>query len=148
MATTFAEAKIRVNCIAPGLFPSEMTAGSSGDDQKSELKPESSNPAGRPGSDSDMAACILFLAGPGGVFLNGQAPMFVRVLGISWEAVYVDICKGGMHAIDRIFGNKQCGTVLQVHWQVSIEEHKALNGKVPQGSKLLSGMDLGLLKFP
>ncbi|KAL8776969.1 MAG: hypothetical protein Q9213_008066 [Squamulea squamosa] len=72
MATTFADAKIRVNCIAPGIFPSEMTAGSSGDDQKSELKPESSNPAGRPGSDSDMAACILFLAGPGGVFLNSQ----------------------------------------------------------------------------
>ncbi|KAL8772324.1 MAG: hypothetical protein Q9209_002536 [Squamulea sp. 1 TL-2023] len=72
MATTFADAKIRVNCIAPGIFPSEMTAGSSGDNQKSELKPESSNPAGRPGSDSDMAACILFLAGPGGVFLNSQ----------------------------------------------------------------------------
>ncbi|KAL8653278.1 MAG: hypothetical protein Q9226_003914 [Calogaya cf. arnoldii] len=72
MATTFADAKIRVNCIAPGVFPSEMTAGSSGDDQKSELKPEMSNPAGRPGSDSDMAACILFLAGPGGVFLNSQ----------------------------------------------------------------------------
>ncbi|KAL8849873.1 MAG: hypothetical protein Q9221_005139 [Calogaya cf. arnoldii] len=72
MATTFADAKIRVNCIAPGIFPSEMTAGSSGDDQKSELNPESSNPAGRPGSDSDMAACILFLAGPGGVFLNAQ----------------------------------------------------------------------------
>ncbi|CAL8582684.1 hypothetical protein XPA_008335 [Xanthoria parietina] len=72
MATTFAEAKIRVNCIAPGLFPSEMTAGSSGDDQKSELKPELSNPAGRPGSDSDMAACILFLAGPGGLFMNAQ----------------------------------------------------------------------------
>ncbi|KAI4236099.1 MAG: hypothetical protein LQ349_002751 [Xanthoria aureola] len=72
MASTFAEAKIRVNCIAPGLFPSEMTAGSSGDDQKSELKPELSNPAGRPGSDSDMAACILFLAGPGGLFLNAQ----------------------------------------------------------------------------
>lgn len=27
---------------------------------------------GRPGSDADMAACILFLAGPGGVFLNSQ----------------------------------------------------------------------------
>lgn len=72
LATTFIEAKIRVNCIAPGIFPSEMTAGSSGSDQKSELQPKSSNPAGRPGSDADMAACILFLAGPGGVFLNSQ----------------------------------------------------------------------------
>ncbi|MCJ1421413.1 hypothetical protein MMC32_007776 [Xylographa parallela] len=72
MATTFAEAKIRVNCIAPGIFPSEMTAGSSGDDQKSKLEMEMSNPAGRTGQDSDMAACILFLAGPGGVFLNSQ----------------------------------------------------------------------------
>ena len=72
MATTFAETKIRVNCIAPGIFPSEMTAGSSGDDQKSKLDMSMSNPAGRTGHDSDMAACILFLAGPGGLFLNSQ----------------------------------------------------------------------------
>ena len=72
MATTFAEAKIRVNCIAPGIFPSEMTAGSSGEDQKSKLDMTMSNPAGRTGHDSDMAACILFLAGPGGLFLNAQ----------------------------------------------------------------------------
>ena len=72
MATTFAEAKIRVNCIAPGIFPSEMTAGSSGDDQKSTLDMQMSNPAGRTGHDSDMAACILFLASPGGLFLNAQ----------------------------------------------------------------------------
>lgn len=72
MATTFAEAKIRVNCIAPGIFPSEMTAGSSGEDQKSKLDMSMSNPAGRTGHDSDMAACILFLAGPDGLFFNSQ----------------------------------------------------------------------------
>lgn len=72
MATTFVQAKIRVNCIAPGVFPSEMTAGSSGDDQKSTLDRQLSNPAGRPGNDADMAACILFLAGRGGLFLNAQ----------------------------------------------------------------------------
>ena len=27
---------------------------------------------GRTGHDSDMAACTLFLAGPGGLFLNAQ----------------------------------------------------------------------------
>lgn len=72
LATTLAEAKIRVNCIAPGVFPSEMTAGSSGEDNKSKLDMGSSNPAGRKGHDSDMAACILFLAGPGGLFMNSQ----------------------------------------------------------------------------
>lgn len=72
LATTLSEAKIRVNCIAPGVFPSEMTAGESGSDQKSSLDMASSNPAGRKGTDADMAACILFLAGPGGLFLNGQ----------------------------------------------------------------------------
>jgi hypothetical protein len=30
------------------------------------------NPAGRPGKDSDMAASVLLLAGPGGVFYNEQ----------------------------------------------------------------------------
>ena len=72
MATTLAQAKIRVNCIAPGIFPSEMTVGSSGEDQKSKLDMSMSNPAGRTGHDSDMAACILFLAGPGGLFFNAQ----------------------------------------------------------------------------
>lgn len=72
LATTFVEAKIRVNSIAPGVFPSEMTAGESDGDQKSELGSEASNPSGRYGHDTDMGACILFLAGPHGTFLNGQ----------------------------------------------------------------------------
>jgi len=72
IATTFAEAKSRDNCIAPGIFSSEMTAGSSGDDNKSNLDMSMSNPARRTGHDSDIAACRLFLAGPGGLFMNSQ----------------------------------------------------------------------------
>jgi NAD(P)-dependent dehydrogenase (short-subunit alcohol dehydrogenase family) len=58
-ATTFAEAKIRVNSIAPGIFPGEKTAGESNEQQKPELDMEMSNPAGRFGRDTDMGACIL-----------------------------------------------------------------------------------------
>jgi NAD(P)-dependent dehydrogenase (short-subunit alcohol dehydrogenase family) len=72
MATTFVEAKIRVNSIAPGVFPSEMTAGESNEHQKSELNSEASNPAGRYGKETDMGACALFLAGPASTFMNGQ----------------------------------------------------------------------------
>lgn len=49
-----------------------MTAGDSGEDNKSKLDMEMSNPAGRPGADADIAASILFLAGRGGVFYNEQ----------------------------------------------------------------------------
>jgi NAD(P)-dependent dehydrogenase (short-subunit alcohol dehydrogenase family) len=72
LATTFKDVKVRVNTIAPGVFPSEMTAGNSGEDNKSQLNMEMSNPAGRPGHDTDMGATILFLAGNGGVFYNDQ----------------------------------------------------------------------------
>lgn len=72
LATTFTGAHVKVNCIAPGLFPSEMTAGSSDDNQKSQLEPGSHNPAGRKGADQDMAATILFLAGKSGSFYNHQ----------------------------------------------------------------------------
>jgi len=72
LATTFVKTKVRVNVIAPGVFPSEMTTGSSDEDNKSVIKSEMSNPAGRPGKDTDMAATVLLLAGPGGVFFNEQ----------------------------------------------------------------------------
>lgn len=72
LATTFKDVPVRVNVIAPGLFPSEMTAGSSGEDNKSQLDAKPTNPAGRTGHDTDMGATILLLAGKGGLFYNGQ----------------------------------------------------------------------------
>lgn len=72
LAMTFKDVKVRVNVIAPGVFPSEMTGGSSNEDNKTEMDTKSSNPAGRKGQDTDMAATILFLAGKGGVFYNEQ----------------------------------------------------------------------------
>ena len=72
LATTFQDVNVRVNVIAPGVFPSEMTGGDSNDANKTEMDLKSSNPAGRKGHDTDMAATILFLAGKGGVFYNEQ----------------------------------------------------------------------------
>jgi NAD(P)-dependent dehydrogenase (short-subunit alcohol dehydrogenase family) len=64
--------KIRINSIAPGVFPSEMTAGESGDDQKSHVPKDkySHLPARRPGQDRDMASAVLFVAT--NQYLNGQ----------------------------------------------------------------------------
>lgn len=65
--------KIRVNSIAPGVFPSEMTAGGeSGANQKSELPKEkyAQIPAGRPGNDRDMGNAVMFALT--NQYLNGQ----------------------------------------------------------------------------
>lgn len=72
LATAFKDVPVRVNVIAPGLFPSEMSTSKSGKDNKSELNVKLRNPAGRTGRDSDMGATILFLAGKSGQFYNGQ----------------------------------------------------------------------------
>jgi NAD(P)-dependent dehydrogenase (short-subunit alcohol dehydrogenase family) len=65
--------KVRVNAISPGVFPSEMTAGESGNDQKSHIPKEkyaNKVPAQRPGRDEDMAQTVLFMAA--NQYLNGQ----------------------------------------------------------------------------
>jgi len=65
--------KIRVNSIAPGVFPSEMTAKEESDSTNKSSLPKdkmSSIPAQRPGHDRDMANAVLFLAT--NQYMNGQ----------------------------------------------------------------------------
>jgi NAD(P)-dependent dehydrogenase (short-subunit alcohol dehydrogenase family) len=65
--------KIRVNNIAPGVFPSEMTARESDEKQKSSLPKEQYEgkvPAARPGTDMDMGNAVLFTVT--NQYLNGQ----------------------------------------------------------------------------
>jgi NAD(P)-dependent dehydrogenase (short-subunit alcohol dehydrogenase family) len=65
--------KIRINSLAPGVFPSEMTADESDEYQKSHIpkeKYEGKFPAARPGKDVDMAQAVLFAVT--NQYLNGQ----------------------------------------------------------------------------
>ena len=68
MSTEFGDTGVRVNSIAPGYFPSEMTTGESDEGQKSFLGDDKIRskghavPAGRAGGDEEMAQACLFLA--------------------------------------------------------------------------------------
>lgn len=68
MSAEFEKTGVRVNSIAPGYFPSEMTTGESDDRQKSQLHEDKIKskphpvPAARAGSDEEMAQTCLFLA--------------------------------------------------------------------------------------
>jgi NAD(P)-dependent dehydrogenase (short-subunit alcohol dehydrogenase family) len=75
MSAEFQKIRIRVNSIAPGYFPSEMTAKESDDQQKSQLPDEKIQekghvPMGRAGSDQEMAQAVLFLTR--NTYVNGE----------------------------------------------------------------------------
>ncbi len=64
MSAEFQKTNIRVNSIAPGYFPSEMTMGESGEDNKTQMPNETIQqkghvPAERPGSDEEMAQAVV-----------------------------------------------------------------------------------------
>jgi NAD(P)-dependent dehydrogenase (short-subunit alcohol dehydrogenase family) len=75
MSAEFQPTWIRVNSIAPGYFPSEMTTKESDDKQKSELPAEQVQdkghvPAMRGGREEEMGMAMLFLAA--NKYVNGQ----------------------------------------------------------------------------
>jgi len=61
---TVQKLRVRVNSIAPGYFPSEMTAKESNEQQKSEVPDEKIQekghvPQGRAGRDEEMAQAVV-----------------------------------------------------------------------------------------
>ncbi|KAK6000850.1 hypothetical protein QM012_003575 [Aureobasidium pullulans] len=66
LATLLAPFAIRSNVIAPGRFPSDMTAEDTGSFPVTQI------PASRSGSYEDMASMILFLVGKSGAYHNGN----------------------------------------------------------------------------
>ena len=76
MSSEFEKTNIRVNSIAPGYFPSELTARSKDEGtNKSELSEEAVRekgyvPAQRAGSDEEMAMAVIFLCR--NVYVNGE----------------------------------------------------------------------------
>ncbi|EON95796.1 putative short chain dehydrogenase reductase family protein [Phaeoacremonium minimum UCRPA7] len=75
MSAEFQQTGIRVNSIAPGYFPSEMTTKSSDEKQKSHLPPEKIEekghvPAMRGGRDEEMGMTVLYLAK--NEYVNGE----------------------------------------------------------------------------
>ena len=76
MSKEFAKTGVRVNSIAPGYFPSEMTMKQSDERNKAHMPDEKVRdkghemPAGRAGSDEEMAMGVIFLARCG--YVNGE----------------------------------------------------------------------------
>ncbi|KAH7025497.1 3-oxoacyl-reductase [Macrophomina phaseolina] len=71
MAAEFADHYIRVNAIAPGIFPSGMCSIDK-NDPNSNIKLAFDMPARRPASEMEMAASVLYLASPAGAYTTGH----------------------------------------------------------------------------
>ena len=70
MANEFTRRRITVNALAPGPFPSKMTAFATADPEKAK-QVDAMNPIGRMGRADDIAGAMLFLCGRGGSYVTG-----------------------------------------------------------------------------
>lgn len=72
LAAQWARQGVRVNVIAPGWFPSEMTAGPMFDDERGNRWMTSHTPMGRGGREHELDGALLFLASDASTFVTGQ----------------------------------------------------------------------------
>jgi NAD(P)-dependent dehydrogenase (short-subunit alcohol dehydrogenase family) len=71
LAAQWARRGIRVNALAPGWFPSEMTAELFGDERSMKWA-RGRTPMGRTGRNEELAGPVLFLASDASSFVTGQ----------------------------------------------------------------------------
>jgi NAD(P)-dependent dehydrogenase (short-subunit alcohol dehydrogenase family) len=72
LAAQWARRGVRVNCLAPGWFRTEMTEGSMFGDERSERWLQQRTPMGRGGAEHELDGALLFLASDASTFVTGQ----------------------------------------------------------------------------
>ena len=72
LALDWAPKGVRVNCIAPGYFETDLTAGMRENDAMA-TRLLAQTPAGRFGTDSDIVGAAVFLASPASAYVTGQS---------------------------------------------------------------------------
>ena len=72
LGAQWARKGVRVNCLAPGWFRSEMTEGVMFGDERSERWMRQRTPMGRGGEENELDGALLFLASDASSFMTGQ----------------------------------------------------------------------------
>jgi NAD(P)-dependent dehydrogenase (short-subunit alcohol dehydrogenase family) len=83
LAAQFARRGVRVNCLAPGWFRSEMTEGLMFGDERAEKWMRQRTPLGRGGEEGELDGALLFLASDASSFVTGQ----VMCVDGGWTAI-------------------------------------------------------------
>jgi NAD(P)-dependent dehydrogenase (short-subunit alcohol dehydrogenase family) len=83
LGAQWARRGVRVNCLAPGWFRSEMTDGLMFGDERSERWLRQRSPMGRGGEEHELDGALLFLASDASSFVTGQ----VLIVDGGWTAV-------------------------------------------------------------
>ncbi len=83
LAAQWARRGVRVNALAPGWFPSEMTLGTMFGDERAERWVATRAPMGRGGEEHELDGALLFLASDASSYMTGQ----VLLVDGGWTAV-------------------------------------------------------------